>query len=123
MIRNILGLQFQTTIFGNNSKMIFRKSLFLLTRRESLQNPCRFIRIKQERPKIKVWKLLVSIPAIFVGGYALKYALFYYNEGFRDYLRQTDPSWKNIELDGQTQKEMDSKDIKNEIESMKKSIS
>ena len=103
--------------------MILRKSLFLLTRREYLQNPCRFLRIKQERPKIKVWKLLVSIPAIFVGGYSLKYALFYYNEGFRDYLQQTDPSWKNIELDGQTQKEIDSKDIKKEIESMKKSIS
>ena len=103
--------------------MILRKSLSLLTRNECLQNPSRCLRIEQKRQKVKVWKLLASIPAIFGGGYALKYALFYYNEGFRDYLRQTDPSWKNIELDGQTQKEIDSKDIKKEIESMKKSIS
>ena len=105
--------------------MIVRKSLSLsLTKSDCLQVPCRFLRTEKKTPKFKVWKLLASIPAIFVGGYAMKYAFFYYNEDFRDYLRQTDPSWKNIgPPPRQTQKEIDSEDIKKEIESMKKSIS
>ena len=103
--------------------MILRKTLSLLTRSGCLQNQCRFLKIERKIPKIKVWKLLVLLPAPFIGGYALKYVLFYYNEGFRDYLRQSDPNWKTIGPVEQTQNEIDSEDIKKEIESMKKSIS
>ena len=102
--------------------MILRKSVSLLVTNDFIQNSCRYLRVEPKKRTIKVWKLLVLLITPIVAGYGMKYAGFYYNEGFRDYLRQSDPSWKNIGPP-EAQKEFDSENIKKEIESVKKSIS